>query len=167
MTLPRTVCREDAFTMSFPRFRRRDRSVGDVEDEVWPLVALPALPDRNAVLGDEVEAFLEGRLVEHLLARGRVVPAWTVLNKVAHATFEELVGLARSGASEGAEPVWLRAQRALAAELVDRSSTPGGVVGVQREMLVPLELWLIERSQAETMTSRRVIEIASDVLAGR
>jgi hypothetical protein len=32
-------------------------------------------------------------------------------------------------------------------------------------MLVPLELWFIQRSRSEAITSRRVIELASEALA--
>jgi hypothetical protein len=31
-------------------------------------------------------------------------------------------------------------------------------------VLVPLELWLIERSRSETITSRRILEIAVETL---
>ena len=150
-----------------PSSGRRYRA-GD--DGPPPPVSLFALAHRAAAMGDEVEAFLEGRLVEHLLATGRAVPAWTVLNKVAHATVEDLVDLVESSnaaAGDGSsrdEPVWRRAQRSLAAELLDGATTPDEVIETQRGLLIPLELWLIERSKSETITSRRVIEIASETL---
>lgn len=133
--------------------------------------AFSALPDLGEALGDEVEAFLGGWLVEHLRAVGRAVPAWAVLNKPAHATVEELMDLARPGDgvraddAGGREPVWRCAQRSLAADLLDAVTTPDEVLGIQRAVLVPLELWLIERSKTERISARRAIQIASEVLA--
>jgi hypothetical protein len=126
------------------------------------------------VRGDEadvVEAFLEGDLVEHLCASGRAVPAWAVLNKVAHADIDELEDLARlggaggAGAAGGREPIWRCAQRSLAADLLAGAAAPDEVADTQRAVLVPLELWLIERSRAEAISSRRAIEMASNALA--
>lgn len=155
--------------MSFPRLRRRGWPAAS---SARPGVACSALTGRDEMPGDEVddvEAFLAGCLVEHLSAAGRPVPAWAVLNKVAHAGIDELADLARSaggvGATEGREPVWRCAQRSLAADLVGGAGGPDEVVSTQRAVLVPLELWLIERSQAETISSRRAIEMAADVLA--
>ena len=64
----------------------------------------------------------------------------------------------------GREPVWRCAQRSPAADLLAGAAAPDEVADTQRAVLVPLELWLIERSRAETISSRRAIEMASDVL---
>src|ERR687891_380934 len=92
---------------------RRD---GPGEGETQPLQARPSW---EAALSGEAEAFLEGRLVEHLVAAHRKVPAWAVLNKVAHASVRELADLVETDAGMGsaggvAGPLWLSAQRSLA-----------------------------------------------------
>jgi hypothetical protein len=46
---------------------------------------------RDSGVADEVEACLAGRLVEHLTATRQPVPAWAVLNRLAHADRSELV----------------------------------------------------------------------------
>jgi hypothetical protein len=120
--------------------------------------------------GDEAEAFVQGRLVEHLRGAGRPVPAWAVLNKLAHAGVDELTELAAAGgAAHGEaspdEPAWLGAQRSLAAELIAGHAGPEDVVAVQRAVLVPLELWVIQRSRHEAVSSRRVMEVAMATLS--
>jgi hypothetical protein len=112
---------------------------------------------------DDVAAFLAGRLVEYRSGRGRRVPAWAVLNPVAHADVGELAGLA-GGAGEGREPAWLSGRRSLAAGLL-KGRGPREIACIQREVLVPLELWLIERSATATVSARRAVEMAEDVLS--
>jgi hypothetical protein len=134
-------------------------------------VVSPLSLDQAAALGDEVQAFVHGRLVDHLVAAGRLVPAWTVLNKLAHASEDELSELAATnngeatGAPEAGEPAWLRAQRSLAAALTTGARRPDDIASLQQKVLVPLELWLIQRSRSEPITSRHVIELASEALA--
>lgn len=160
-----------AMAMSFSPFHRRGRPREDGE----PRLRTPSAPTdcRFDQLGElvvgEVEAFLTGRLIEHRVATGRPVPAWAVLNRLAHGALEDVIELAHSGdevmaARDGREAGWQRGQRALAAHLVASTATPGDVVDVQWEVLVPLELWLIERSRSETITSRRILEIAVETL---
>ena len=161
-----------AMAMSFSPFHRRGRP-GEGEHP-QPLIR-PTLADcRFDQLGElvagEVEAFLAGRLVEHLLATGRPVPAWSVLNRLAHGAFEDVTELAEPGdefvaVRDGREAGWRRGQRALAAHLVASPATPGDVADAQLEVLVPLELRLIKRSRFETITSRRVLEMAVEGLS--
>jgi len=126
-------------------------------------------PARDAGLGDEVEAFLHGCLVEHLVSGGRPVPAWAVLNKPAHADLDELTELVTAGDAAGgqpdpAEPAWLQAQRALAAAVVTGASAPVDISAMQRAVLVPLELWVIQRTRSGPATSRWVVELALDAV---
>jgi hypothetical protein len=99
----------------------------------------------EAALSGETEAFLEGRIVEHLAAAGRTVPTWAVLNKLAHANPEEIADLAeRNGrpgnAPEPGEPAWQAAQRSLASRLLASGATPDQITRIQQAVLVPLEL---------------------------
>jgi hypothetical protein len=112
---------------------------------------------------DEIEAFLEGRLVEHRSSRGRSVPAWAVVNKLAHGDASELARLAGGIGVAEREPAWLGAQRGLAAELL-AGRTPAQVACIQREVLVPLELWLVDRAESTTVTGRWAAELADALL---
>jgi hypothetical protein len=128
-----------------------------------------AHPRREAALMGETEAFLEGRIVEHLAAAGRTVPAWAVLNKLAHASPEQLADLAeRNGrpgnAPQPGEPAWRAAQRSLASRLLASGTPPDQITRIQQTVLVPLELWLIQRSQVETVTLRQAVGAACDAL---
>lgn len=132
-----------------------------------------SIADEAGALADEVDAFLRGRLVQHLVAARRPVPAWTVLNTVAHSTWADLVDLAAEGVGSsdrdtaavrgGVVPVWQSGPRQLAAMLLACGSI-GEVARLQRTVLVPLELWLIGRAAVETITARRAVEITSDAL---
>ncbi|HET6950966.1 MAG TPA: hypothetical protein VFI47_11350 [Acidimicrobiales bacterium] len=160
--------------MAMP-FSRFDRPGSVDNEDRWPLVPATlthcSVEQLGELMAGEIEAFLAGRLVEHRLTMGRRVPAWVVLNRLAHAAFEDLIELARSGGEvmgavrDGQEPGWRRGQRALAANLVAGASTPDDVADAQWEVLVPLELSLVERSKSDTVTSRRVLEIAARALA--
>jgi hypothetical protein len=82
-----TARRGECCSHDVARFwRRRPRSSqGD------GLIGSPAGPDPG--LAGEVAAFLEGRLVDHLAGAGHTVPAWAVLNRLAHADRPALVRL--------------------------------------------------------------------------
>jgi hypothetical protein len=152
--------------MSFLGFLRHGESG---EDDSRPPEAHPRW---EAALTGETEAFLEGRIVEHLVAAGRVVPTWAVLNKLAHATPTELADLADLAEANGVpgntplprEPAYRAAQRLLACRLLARGAVPDEITRIQQAVLVPLELWLIERSEVETVTLRQVVRGACDVL---
>jgi hypothetical protein len=124
-------------------------------------------PDRVA---GEVEAFLAGRLAEWLDAAGRRVPAWTVLNRVAHATWAELAALADEGLGRRAGRAaidtyrWKAGQLLLVDVLLDTTSTPEDVERAQRDVLVPLELWLIRESAVEAYTSGEIVRVAWEAL---
>lgn len=130
---------------------------------------LEAHPSWEAALSAETEAFLEGRIVEHLMTAGRMVPTWALLNRLAHASPSELASLAEvdgrpGNAPEPGEPVWRTAQRSLASRLLAGGARPDEITRIQQTVLVPLELRLIERSDVETVTLRQTIRAASDAL---
>lgn len=115
-------------------------------------------------LADEAEAFLAGRLVDHLTAAGRPVPAWAVLNELAHASPDELAAFSASPGPKD-EPHWRQAQRELATGLLECAATPADVRPLQEAVLIPLELWFAERSRHEAVSARTVVDTACDVLA--
>jgi hypothetical protein len=149
--------------MSFLGFHRHGESG---EDDSQPPEAHPRW---EAALAGETEAFLEGRIVEHLVAAGRPVPTWAVLNKLAHASPTELADLVETDGIPGntpqpREPVCRAAQRSLACRLLAGGALPDEITRIQQTVLVPLELWLIERSELETVTLRQAVSAASDAL---
>ena len=151
--------------MSFPHSHRHE-GPPDEEPKAQPL---PPHPVWEAALSAETEAFLQGRLVEHLAAAGRPVPAWAILNKLAHASPHDLAELVDAIGTTGRQPearppAWLVAQAWLASRLVRTSTEPDETSRLQRQLLIPLELSLIERSKTETLTPRHAITAASDAL---
>jgi hypothetical protein len=115
--------------MRFPRFwQRPDPADGDGRStggRCW------RWRWRESDVADEVEAFLMGRLVDHLAARSRPVPAWAVLNRLAHADSEELRSLVEgTGTGWGGGPSllqvpWDSAERFIAGNFLARATTPG------------------------------------------
>lgn len=92
-----------------------------------------------------------------------------MLNKLAHASPQELADLTlihgRSASEpEVGQPTWLADQKSLAARLVRNVRVPDEITYLQHQRLIPLELWLIERSKTQTVTPRQVIRAASDAL---
>jgi hypothetical protein len=122
---------------------------------------------RDSGLADEVEAFLAGRLVDHLTAAGQRVPAWAVLNRLAHADRSDLVRFVE-GANIGwvvhpssGQVSWAPAERFVAGHLLVRAPTPEQLGRLQRAALVPLELGLIERTKIERLSADEVLELAA------
>jgi hypothetical protein len=150
--------------VSFRRFHRRSEDSDREEPE-----PLPAHPAWETALSAETEAFLEGRLVEHLVAAGRPVPAWAVLNKLAHATAQDLAALVDTNGGprhtpDGRTPAWLAAQTSLASRLLRAAAAPDQITQLQHRRLIPLELSLIERSRTETITQRQALNALEDAL---
>jgi hypothetical protein len=147
------------------RFRRK-RETGQgadhapAEDRAW----------KDSGLADEVEAFLEGRFVDHLATHGQPVPAWAVLNRLAHADHAELVRLVDGDLLDprygGPKPhAWAVPERFIAANIVvTRGATPEGLREIQRGVLVPLELQLIEDTRHEKMTADQVLDAGARAL---
>ncbi len=121
-------------------------------------------------LSDEVEAFLTGRFVDHLAARHEPVPVWAVLNRLAHADSRELRSLVEGFASDWvihpslAPPRWLASERFIAGQLLAQAATPEELVRIQRRVLIPLELQLIERAKQGNLTPEQVLEAGAEAL---
>jgi hypothetical protein len=97
-------------------------------------------------VADEAAAYLDGRLLECLRAKGAggIVPPWIWLNAVAHGDQERIAWLAsdRSPGSAG----WRGARAALAEELLrGAGGGPGGGAPRARVGRVALELSLADR----------------------
>jgi hypothetical protein len=150
--------------MTFARFwRRRPRS-----DQGDGLIGSRAGPDPD--LAGEVAAFLEGRLVDHFVGAGQTVPAWAVLNRLAHADRPALVRLVESAGPDrvahpsSGQPPWLATERIVAGHLLAKATTAEDLARVQHAALVPLELRVIERSKLHRLTAEQVLEAGSKAL---
>ena len=98
-------------------------------------------PDVDAVLA-EAEALLTGRLAATDAADDRATSSWAWVNCLAHASVDDLVGLAEP--RRPAHPAgWAGAVSYLAHEVLTAGRTAEGVVAIQRAALVPLELDLL------------------------
>jgi len=124
----------------------------------------------GAALAAESEAFLHGRLADHLVANGQHVPGWVMLNRLAHGTRDELADVVvaarcgwRAHPSLGG-PQWLADERALASRLIGIGTSTEALRALQGEVLIPLELTLIARSRSEALSPQDVIGAASRAL---
>ena len=90
-------------------------------------------PADDDVVGDQAEAYLQGRYRQYLEARHEVVPSWAWVNQVAHGTRCDLAGRASGSGDVG--PGRLVASVAL--QLTSLSDAQ--LLRVQHERLMPLE----------------------------
>ena len=96
------------------------------------------------------EAILEGRAIEEYRDEGLAVPPWALVNTLAHAPVYRLRALAEAEALYHPRSLDAALSR-LAACLLAVGPDPAGVVAVQRELLVQVELIVLghdERSPA-------------------
>jgi hypothetical protein len=148
------------------------RSVGrrrgkQQQQPVPPPAAGPATSEPT--LADEVEAFVNGELVELLVAAGRPVPlpSWLALNRLSHAPLQVLARVAAGEPAAGAperDLGWAEAERSLAFRLLSCGRDPNDVRRVQREVLVPLERRLIAESRVLAIPVGQVIARAVEAL---
>jgi hypothetical protein len=148
--------------MRFPRFWQRPaRKAGDE-------ASLDARSWQDSGLADEVEAFLAGGLAEHMTYRGRTVPSWAALNRLAHADGQELRAVVEGTQDRwAARPFgrpWAAAERFLAGRLLARAGSEHEVSWTQRTVLIPLELRLIERAKTTSFTPEQVLDAGAEAL---
>lgn len=121
-------------------------------------------------LGTECEWFLAGRYEDHLRDGGQRVPAWARLNTVVHGDEADLEALAVSttphtGRDVRPAPEWLRAQAAMATELLAMASaTERPVRSLQLERLVPLESMLASGGVYDAMPPSQLHAVFAAVL---
>jgi hypothetical protein len=119
----------------------------------------------------EAEAFLRGTYAEHLESRGRRVPSWVWLNRVAHGTETDLSALVRGdhswdGSTSG-NTGWYRMVSFLAADLLALArATDQTVSALQREVLVPLELELAREDNHRRLGAAQLVSVALAALHG-
>ena len=108
-------------------------------------------------LADEVAAFLEGRLVDFYTLKGRLLPPWVALNRLAHADHSELVRLV------GGSP-WVTTERIIAARVLAQAPTPKLLDQLQSQVLVPIELKMVLHAKVEGLDSEQVLAAAVTAL---
>jgi hypothetical protein len=123
--------------------RRSDGDGQHVEPEEATPTAVP-------VVVAECEAFLDGSYSDYLVVHGRAVPAWAWLNKIAHGDDEHLGRVAA-----GDDPL-VPADWRVTLSLLARRATEE----VQRNVLVPLELELIEADLRPDLTPGQLATLA-------
>lgn len=113
----------------------------------------------SALIGEECEAFLNGRWVEHLLRLGKPVPRWAWINKVAHADGVELHDLSddlTAAVHSGDEFRWAAAF--LAAEMIDLAAGRAALIeDMQQQVLVEVELELLGGGQTPGLSTGHLL----------
>jgi len=113
-------------------------------------------------LGDECEAFLAGEWAEYRRTRGRDVPAWAWLNRVAHAPAHVLVLAIRTPVYGRETDEWSRLRTCVVESLFRQADEKRMTVAeLQRAALVPIELALF----ADDGSPRRNPELLVQILA--
>ena len=108
-------------------------------------------PERLVSIGDELEAFLAGRYVRFQRDRHREIPSWAWLNRLAHGTSDEVIALGERRVRR--RDAWEHAEQLLAREIMVLAG--GDLEGLQRSVLMPLELRLAERDGCAALTPQQ------------
>jgi hypothetical protein len=114
----------------------------------------------------EVEALLEGRMLERYRDGGLTVPPWAVVNSLAHAPISKLRAMAQ-GARTQHPATRDAALGPLAAGVLAGGPDPEDVVALQRELLVPVELVLLGRGGSAGVTVRELEKMLEALLLSR
>jgi hypothetical protein len=119
----------------------------------------PAEPDGGGQVADECEAVLAGRWAEYRLARGRDVPPWAWLNRVAHADERALRYAVRVPAwSRHEMDEWDRMRFCVAQFLVQQAAEKGvTAAALQQSVLVPIELQLFGQEAMPPFTKAELL----------
>jgi hypothetical protein len=158
-----------------PFSRRRWTATGSpVEDRAHAAPhdegAEPFTPERQLI--DETEAFLRGTLAELLAGQLRSLPPWLLVNRLAHGDVDVLRRLVRgelppltiAAAHPGYGRAWMLAERLLVLRLLRSAGGPEEIRRVQRDVLVPVELELVRRSDTESLTLGAIVAGATAAL---
>jgi len=89
---------------------------------------------------DQAEIWLRGEADLIIAGMGRRVPLLVQLGVLAHADLERLCGLGRYCRRGSVRRTWGSDMARLAGDLAASTGTPEALRGLQRELLIPLEL---------------------------
>jgi hypothetical protein len=120
-----------------------------------------------ATVVTEAERLVDGSSFDEQVARHRVVPAWAVVGALAHADRSRLVAL-EEGRTPGPSRRWSAVLSYLAAEVARCATSDVELSRIQRQVLIPLELDLLDpRLRWVGSPAQLVEELRSDLkLAG-
>ena len=116
-------------------------------------------------VADECEAFLRGGFAGLRISQGLPLPSWVAVNRIGHATLEELYELA-TGVAEPSP--WFEAEQHVAARLLELAGDEPGVDHrvrvLQRRAIVPLELWLAGPGRSAELGPNAALALADESL---
>lgn len=116
---------------------------------VWRILAGWRSKRADSRIADEASAYLHGWLLEFGWHTGPIgpLPPWLWLNAVAHGEPTRLSQLAEAPRSGVALTSWPQVRGALAHDVLVRTGgEPEAVAALQREVLVPLEIRIMDVS---------------------
>lgn len=102
---------------------------------------LPKSTPGSRTLIAECEAFVLGKLADHIDGEGRHVPVWVWTNLLAHGSESDLLTERGFGKQEGTSAVrrWRAARSYLAGEVLDAAERYDSLSALQRDVLAVLE----------------------------
>ena len=119
----------------------------------------------------DIEAFLSGDYATCLQRHGEAVPWWASLNRPAHGDLRDLQEAQRPlpGRNDPIEAslsdAWICAERLLVREVLAFVDGDSDLLRlVQRSVLVPLELHLIEQAATSALTALELVQAARQAL---
>ncbi len=112
----------------------------------------------------EAVRLLDGRVADSDV--DGLVPVWVAVNALAHSDLFHLRALARDR-THLARDTWGEWFTRLAAEIVEMAPTEDELVKVQREILVPLELQLLDDRVAMPSTPDHLLAVIGEALGNR
>jgi len=128
----------------------------------WPLEAAATK------LAAEAEAWTNGELAEtRLSGQAHGLAPWLILNRVAHADLNVLRRVSREesvGTKRRRHRPWATAERSLVHQVLAAAASPDDLVRLQRRVLLPLEMQLVERSKTTNVTLGEVVTATTAAL---
>lgn len=129
---------------------------------MWKRTHREAVPSRADQLVLECDALLAGGYADFLRRQGRPVPAWALVNAMAHASRHELEAWAADDDTAiDPDVVGTHQLRAFLADDVLRHAGPDAstLIGLQRSRLIPLELDLLREVEPSGHDPGRVTRL--------
>ncbi|HUC05412.1 MAG TPA: hypothetical protein VL961_08425 [Acidimicrobiales bacterium] len=126
----------------------------------WTQPSEPAPSDGLDAIVEECEAFLTGRLAEHLIANRAPVPPWLWTNLLAHGSLSDLAqeSVRRHRRwPRNRYQMWMEARSRLAGSILAVCNAYGPLPVMQEQAIRPLELALAESATLIAATPERWI----------
>jgi hypothetical protein len=108
-----------------------------------------------------VQSYLDGCYASYVVSHGQLVPSWAWLNRCAHgdlATVRSIPEAEPPSLGRVATCSWTWAEYILAKDLLAVVEDDEELLSrIQRQVLIPLEMALIERSKSEVLTAASLV----------